>query len=200
MNKQLAKQLHQALPQTQCQMCGYKDCQAYANAIAENQESIDLCAPGGEEVLLDLAKITQHNAKDHLEAVKQNYRPPQTMHIQQQECIGCTKCIQVCPVDAIIGTGKHRHDILTDICNGCELCIPACPVDCIDIIPLEVNRDDFRKKHQQQGKKRYANRLNRLKNLKTNIDTSTETGSQRHKIAARQAEIKKLMQRVKNRK
>lgn len=200
MNKLLAKQLHQVLPQTQCQMCGYKDCQAYANALAQDENNIGLCAPGGKQVLEELAQLTKQNTEDYIRSVEKNYRPPQRMHIRQEACIGCTKCIQACPIDAIIGTGKHRHDILADACNGCELCLPACPVDCIDTITLDVDPNEFRKKHQTQGHLRYTNRLNRIQKPNTEIDRSTEPGNEHDTVSARKAEIEKLIERMKNKK
>ena len=163
MTKPLEDQVHDVLPQTQCQMCGYDDCRAYSKAIVEKKESIHLCAPGGEWVSERLAALCDRDAAAVKTLVQRNYRHPKTMEIRQDECIGCTKCIQACPVDAVIGTGKLRHDILTDLCNGCELCLPACPVDCIDSVPSFEAPWNFQQRHQAQGLGRYALKQSRMK-------------------------------------
>ncbi len=123
------------LPQTQCRECGYAGCRPYATAIIEENAAVNLCPPGGLPVLRELGNLLQQDISEY-EATFIN-RTPSTARIVEMDCIGCTKCIQACPVDAIIGTSKAMHTILSDECTGCGLCIPPCPVDCIVMVDLE---------------------------------------------------------------
>lgn len=143
MNQRLdtIKRIEKVLAQTQCRLCEYDDCKAYATAIVDDNEDIDRCLPGGETTLFALAKITQKNPEPYLNTLREKTKPITLAVIREDECIGCTKCIQACPVDAIIGSGKQMHTVITDVCNGCELCIPPCPVDCIDTQPHTQYRD-----------------------------------------------------------
>ena len=131
-------ELNAVLPKTQCEACGYKGCKPYAEAILKQEESIALCAPGGESTLRRIAKRLHRDPAPSIEQVHRNYRPPSTAVIRASECIGCTKCLQACPVDAIIGSRKQMHTIIENECTGCGLCVPPCPVDCIDLIPIET--------------------------------------------------------------
>ena len=125
------KQIDDILPQTQCQLCGYNGCRPYAEAIINNNEEINKCLPGGLEVMRSISRITQH----HIEEDYPEYKKTSSkVSIDIENCIGCTKCIQACPVDAISGAAKSMHYVLSDVCTGCDLCIPVCPVDCIDQI------------------------------------------------------------------
>ena len=122
------------LPQTQCTRCGFQGCLPYAQAIAAGEAAINQCPPGGSETIAALAALLQVdvlalNPENGLE------QPVQVAFIVEDLCIGCTKCIQVCPVDAIIGASKRMHSVIAAECTGCELCIPACPVDCIELHP-----------------------------------------------------------------
>lgn len=121
------------LPQTQCGECGYPGCRPYAEALAQGTASIDRCPPGGVDTVIALGRLLNRDATSYLEGAKQNARAPSLAIIREAECIGCTKCIQACPVDAIIGTAKHMHSIISHECTGCGLCIDPCPVDCIEI-------------------------------------------------------------------
>lgn len=126
----LSARVLNALPQTQCQRCGYEDCAAYAQAIASGQAAINQCPPGGAEGVQRLAALTGQpvqplNPAHGLEA------PRTVVWIDEAWCIGCTLCIQACPVDCIAGANKRMHTVIEADCTGCELCIPACPVDCI---------------------------------------------------------------------
>ena len=123
-----------ALPQTQCTRCGYPACRPYAEAVARNEAAINRCPPGGAEGVRALARITGRpmlplDPECGVEA------PPRVAVIDEDVCIGCTKCIQACPVDAIVGASKLMHTVVADLCTGCELCIPPCPVDCIAMVP-----------------------------------------------------------------
>ncbi len=130
----LTELIDQLLPQTQCRECSYDGCRPYAEAISSGKAAINQCPPGGEATIDQLAKLLGR------EVIPLNpdhgiHRPFRLAMIDEDQCIGCTKCIQVCPVDAILGAGKQMHTVITEYCTGCELCIPPCPVDCIDMIP-----------------------------------------------------------------
>jgi len=134
----LIQQIDALLPQTQCGLCGHRDgCLPYAQAIAQG-ELANKCIPGGQPVADALSKLLnrpQQVAETSVWPTQSDGRPQRMKAIiREDECIGCTKCISACPVDAIIGAGKLMHTVLTDLCTGCELCIPPCPVDCIDLI------------------------------------------------------------------
>ncbi|BDT68157.1 ion-translocating oxidoreductase complex subunit B [Comamonadaceae bacterium OS-1] len=128
----LAAQINAALPQTQCTRCGYPDCAAYAQAIAEGSAPINQCPPGGEEGIARLAALTGQpalplNPDFGVEAVRS------VAVIDEAWCIGCTLCIAACPTDAIFGSNKRMHSVIPVHCTGCELCLPVCPVDCIQM-------------------------------------------------------------------
>lgn len=129
----LAARLDAVLPQTQCTRCGYPDCASYAGAIAAGEAGINQCPPGGAEGVRRLAAITGQPASPldpahGLESVR-------TLAVIDEDwCIGCTRCLKVCPTDAIVGGNKLMHTVIERFCTGCELCIPACPVDCIELV------------------------------------------------------------------
>jgi len=131
----LADQIDRLLPQTQCGQCGYPGCKPYAAAIANGEADINQCPPGGDAGVRALARLLGREAKP-LNPDNGVEKPKVVALIREPECIGCTKCIQACPVDAIIGASKSMHVVIADLCTGCELCVPPCPVDCIDLIPV----------------------------------------------------------------
>ncbi len=128
----LAERINAALPQTQCTRCGYPDCAAYAQAIAADQVPINQCPPGGAEGIARLAHITGQPIRA-LNPVHGMETARSVAVVDEAWCIGCTLCIAACPTDAILGSNKHMHTIITAHCTGCELCIPVCPVDCIQL-------------------------------------------------------------------
>lgn len=146
------------LPQTQCEECGYKGCEPYANAILEG-EDIDLCAPGGVPVMRELETLLVR--KGSKEKVLSRYTPPTTAEIDQDVCIGCTKCLLPCPTDAIIGGKKQNHFVLASDCTGCGLCVPICPVDCIELISDPVSCDT-QLKMKEGYRALYENKKNRI--------------------------------------
>ena len=129
----MVERIDRVLPQTQCGQCGYPGCKPYAKAIASGEADIDQCPPGGEAGVKALAELLGREAKP---VNPQNgvEKPPVVALIVEADCIGCTKCIQACPADAIIGGSKHMHTVIEPLCTGCELCVPACPVDCIVLV------------------------------------------------------------------
>jgi electron transport complex protein RnfB len=128
----LADQINQILPQTQCGQCGYPGCKPYATAIADG-DAINKCPPGGQETIDALADLLDVESMT-LDAEHGEEKAPKVAFIREEECIGCTKCIQACPVDAILGAAKLMHTVIADECTGCDLCLDPCPVDCIDMI------------------------------------------------------------------
>ncbi|MGY6631064.1 MAG: electron transport complex subunit RsxB [Wenzhouxiangella sp.] len=129
----LVEQVNQVLPQTQCAQCGYPGCRPYAQAIVTGEADINQCPPGGEATVKALAELLGRPAKP-LDPSRGEHKPPQLALIDEDRCIGCTLCIQACPVDAIIGAARQMHTVIAQECTGCELCLPPCPVDCIDLV------------------------------------------------------------------
>lgn len=123
------------LPQTQCGQCSYPGCKPYATAIANGEADINQCPPGGEAGVRALAELLGVEYKP-LNAEHGEPKPKSVALIDENICIGCTLCIQACPVDAILGAAKHMHTIIAKECTGCELCIAPCPVDCIAMVPI----------------------------------------------------------------
>lgn len=141
MSVDLVERLDRILPQTQCGQCGYAGCRPYAEAMAHGEAGVDHCPPGGDAGARALARVLHVAAVPH-DRSRGTHKTPQVAVVVEADCIGCTKCIQACPVDAIIGAAKHMHVVIEPLCTGCELCVPACPVDCIVLVaPLETARD-----------------------------------------------------------
>lgn len=126
------------LPQTQCGQCGYPGCRPYAEAIANGEADINQCPPGGEAGVRALAELLDREPKP-VGAEFGVEKPKMLALIDEQRCIGCTLCIQACPVDAIMGAAKQMHTVIDAECTGCELCVAPCPVDCIDMVPVRVD-------------------------------------------------------------
>jgi len=147
--------IESVLPQTQCGLCGYGGCRPYAEAMFHRQAPINRCPPGGIAVLQQLSELLAQDPTPFIAEMQQ--KPFAVAKIREAECIGCTKCIQACPVDAIIGSGKMLHSILRFECTGCELCIAPCPVDCIEMEILPERGYD-----PVKAKERYYQRQHRL--------------------------------------
>ena len=129
----LVNSIDALLPQTQCGRCGHPGCKPYAEAIARG-EPINRCPPGGQDTVDLLASLLGVDTLP-LDADDATTEQDLVAIIIEKDCIGCTKCIQACPVDAIVGAAKLMHTVIVDECTGCDLCIDPCPVDCIDMIP-----------------------------------------------------------------
>ncbi len=129
----LAERIDALLPQTQCRRCGFDGCRPYAEAVARG-DAINRCPPGGDALITLLAVLTAQPVVS-LDATRGAHGPLLIARIDEAQCIGCTLCIQACPVDAIVGAAKRMHTVLPALCTGCELCLPPCPVDCIAMAP-----------------------------------------------------------------
>lgn len=139
----VVEQVDALLPQTQCGQCGYAGCRPYAEAIAAGDADINRCPPGGEGTIRALADLLGRDPMP-LDEERGEHEPPMVAVIDENLCIGCTLCIQACPVDAILGAAKQMHTVIEFECTGCKLCVDPCPVDCIDMLPLEGHIGDWR--------------------------------------------------------
>ncbi len=133
----LSDQVDSLLPQTQCGQCSYAGCRPYAEAIAKGEAPINKCPPGGETTILALADLLDVEPMELDEEAEAAPESPEVAVIIEKDCIGCTLCIQACPVDAIVGAAKLMHTVIESECTGCELCLPPCPVDCIVMEPIK---------------------------------------------------------------
>ena len=132
--QRLADAIDALLPQTQCTRCGFDGCRPYAEAVVHGTAPINRCPPGGQPVLDALAGLLRQAAGE-VDPDCGTPQPPRVALVEEPDCIGCAKCIDVCPTDAIVGARKWMHSVIAADCSGCELCIPACPVDCIVMAP-----------------------------------------------------------------
>ena len=131
----LIERLDRLLPQTQCGQCGFEGCRPYAEAMAVREAHVDRCPPGGDAGARALARLLDTTPLPY-DRSRGLHKPAGVAVIVEADCIGCTKCIQACPVDAIIGGAKQMHVVIDPLCTGCELCLPACPVDCIVMLDV----------------------------------------------------------------
>lgn len=140
----IVEQIDNLLPQTQCGQCGYPGCRPYAQAIADGDVEINRCPPGGQATINHLADLLDVEAPS-LDAESGVEEEVATVaYIHEDLCIGCTKCIQACPVDAILGAAKQMHTVIKTECTGCDLCVEPCPVDCIEMMPVDIGLKDWK--------------------------------------------------------
>lgn len=155
----LADRIDAELPQTQCTLCGYDGCRPYAEAIARGEADINRCPPGGDEGVAALAGLLGRAVIPIAAECGEPVTQPQVAVIDESLCIGCVKCIQACPVDAIVGAPKQMHTVIAAECTGCGLCIPPCPVDCIDLAanpdptPLRERAAQFRARYDARNER-----------------------------------------------
>ncbi|MGH8398534.1 MAG: RnfABCDGE type electron transport complex subunit B [Gammaproteobacteria bacterium] len=198
----LADQIDAILPQTQCRRCGYPDCRAYADAIATDEADINQCPPGGDETIRALTGLLGREPKA-LNPANGIARTDVVAFIEESVCIGCTKCIQACPVDAIVGAAKKMHTVIEALCTGCELCIPPCPVDCIQMqsargttqgikVPVDarLRADFFRAGYHSRNTRLAGEKTERKERLQQKTSRNVEI------IAQRKAEIAAAVARV----
>jgi len=157
----LAEEIDALLPQTQCTRCGYPACLPYAQAIARGEADINQCPPGGEAGIRELAALLGRDAKP-LNPKNGIERARRVALIDEARCIGCTLCIQACPLDAIVGAAKLMHTVLTGLCTGCDLCLAPCPVDCIEMVPAKGNDAIWDRARADAARARYERRQARL--------------------------------------
>ncbi|HET7306880.1 MAG TPA: RnfABCDGE type electron transport complex subunit B [Gammaproteobacteria bacterium] len=213
-----AHDIDRLLPQTQCERCGYAGCRPYAEAIAGGDADINRCPPGGDAVIAALAELTGRAAKP-LDPECGPALAPTVAVIDEDTCIGCTRCIQACPVDAIVGAAKLMHTVIAAECTGCELCLPPCPVDCIDIVqaqaptvataePDEADAVEvIRRRHvppaerlaAEHARRRFEARASRLQAEQVSRDTRQRDREAARTTAARRAEIDAMVATVRAR-
>ncbi len=155
---QRVQALEALLPQTQCTRCGYPDCRAYAQAMAEGEADINRCPPGGEQGIVRLAALTGRPVLP-LDPDRGVETPRRLAVIDEDWCIGCTLCIKACPVDCIVGASKQMHTVIDAQCTGCDLCLPVCPVDCISMVEVTGTRtgwDAWSPQQADEARERYA--------------------------------------------
>jgi electron transport complex protein RnfB len=174
----LIDQINEILPQTQCRQCSFQGCKPYADAIASGTADINQCPPGGHDGIVELASLLGVNPKP-LNPQFGQHKAKKVAFIIEQDCIGCIKCMAVCPVDAILGAAKQMHTIISSECTGCELCVAPCPVDCIVLLP-QSSIDGFKKYElAQRAKQRYEDRC-----LRKEQDVIEKTKRAKQKRAA----------------
>ncbi len=144
----LVEKIDAILPQTQCGQCGFPGCKPYATAIAKGEADINQCPPGGEDNIRKLSELLGVEFKP-LNAEHGQPKPKSVALIDENLCIGCTLCLQACPVDAILGAAKQMHTIVASECTGCELCLSPCPVNCIAMVPIEEDLTTWKWKYPQ---------------------------------------------------
>lgn len=150
------------LPQTQCGKCGHAGCRPYAEAIARGEAGINQCPPGGNELIRELSQLLDVPYRP-LDPAFGVHQPPAVAVVEEAACIGCTLCIQACPVDAIVGAAKLMHTVIADECTGCELCLPPCPVDCIVMQPRPIAPTVEQRRHlAAQARRRHEAKTARL--------------------------------------
>lgn len=156
----LVDRIDRLLPQTQCEQCGFPGCRPYAEALVRGEVDVDRCPPGGDAGARALAALLGLEPKP-VDRSRGETKPPQVAWIDEELCIGCTKCIQACPVDAIVGAAKLMHTVIEAECTGCELCIAPCPVDCIHLSPVRAERHAASEAGPDRARRRFIARLAR---------------------------------------
>jgi electron transport complex protein RnfB len=160
-NEALIDSIDDVLPQTQCRQCGYEGCRPYAAAVAAGQAGINQCPPGGDAGIRNLAGLLGREYQP-LDPAFGMEKPREVAVVVEERCIGCTLCIQACPVDAILGAAKQMHSVITDLCTGCGLCVAPCPVDCIEMHRATGPDADWNAAQAADARGRFKDRNARL--------------------------------------
>lgn len=184
--KTLADQIEDLLPQTQCTKCGYAACRPYAEAVASGEAGYNQCPPGGMQGVARLANFLGKPVIP-LNPVNGQERPRPLAVIDESLCIGCTLCIQACPVDAIVGAAKQMHTVINELCTGCDLCVAPCPVDCIsmvDVTPGKTGWDAWSQEQADAARKRHD-----LRSLRLRRDKEENEARLAAKAAAKRKEV-----------
>jgi len=195
----LVQHIDALLPQTQCTRCGYPSCFAYAEAVAAGHADINRCPPGGDETIQALAAVTGR-APRSLDQACGEHGPRRVAFVDEGWCIGCTLCIQACPVDAILGGPKRMHTVVEALCTGCELCIAPCPVDCIRLLAPAtgpVTPAQWRAERAAQMRQRFLARTARLRAVRAKRDEMRR--QRRRGGASRKATIARAVARARAR-
>jgi len=158
---ELVQRIDALLPQTQCTKCGYPACRPYAEAIARGEAGIDQCPPGGDAAIRELAALLGREVRP-LNPENGIEQPRRAALVDEARCIGCTLCIQACPVDAIVGAQKLMHTVVTELCSGCDLCVAPCPVDCIEMVPATLADATWGRARADAARERFERRSLRL--------------------------------------
>jgi len=199
----LADAIDALLPQTQCTKCGYDGCRPYAEAIAAGRAQIDRCPPGGAAGIARLARLLGRPELP-LNPECGEEGPRRLARIDPDLCIGCTKCIQACPVDAIIGARKRMHTVIAALCTGCDLCVPPCPVDCIEMLPLgaddarwtDTDAAAARGRYRARGLRLERDRHARQQRLAARGASAAHDDAQARKRAAIEAAMRRARERL----
>jgi H+/Na+-translocating ferredoxin:NAD+ oxidoreductase subunit B len=157
----LVARIDALLPQTQCTKCGHPGCEPYARALASGSAEINQCPPGGDTLIRKLAQLLGHDYVP-LDTARGSERARHVAYIDEPRCIGCTLCIQACPVDAIVGAAQQMHTVIVELCTGCDLCIPPCPVDCIAMVPATGIDATWDQPRMDAARERFVRRNLRL--------------------------------------
>ena len=200
-NKPLVEKIHDLLPKTQCTQCGFKGCKPYAEAIVAGTP-FNQCPPGGKRLIKNLAKLLGEDEKP-LNPENGTEKPTTLAWIDESICIGCTKCIQVCPTDAIIGRSKYMHTILDSECNGCDLCIPACPVDCIFTKEADLQPNNLSNTNRKEITDYYQTRYDAKNKRSSTLLKTKQDKYLKAKLSSeekRKAYIQEALKRVKTKK
>lgn len=198
-NELLVKQIDALLPQTQCGECSYPGCLPYAQALAQGSVAINKCPPGGVAVVKALGELLQQDATPYIEEAIAQTRPPSLATIRESECIGCTKCIKACPVDAIMGSTKLMHVVITHECTGCGLCVAPCPVDCIEMVELDTqayDKDLARKRFQAKGIRQLRDEHAQQQAYREKRNIALQAKNSAEDVSAKQRYIQQALARV----
>lgn len=197
------KEIDALLPQTQCGECSFSGCLPYAEALAQGTASINKCPPGGVAIVKALGDLLKIDAAPYLKEVLDNTRQPSVAVIREAECIGCTKCIKACPVDAIIGSGKFMHVVIAHECTGCGLCVEPCPVDCIEMVTLtepHYDQDIARKRFNAKQTRHLREEHEQQQIYREKRQLALKSANKAQDIQAKQDYIQLALARVKAKK